>query len=445
MTTPISLEVPEWMEPVYQTPWRFLVPYGGRGGTKTESIGRFLLTEGYRKPLEIICGREFQNSMEESVKGTLEEVIEQCNWHWFWDIQANKILGRNGSVFRFKGLARNIMSIKSWHNADYFWGEEANTISKESLELLLPTIRKPGSRIIFTLNRHKRTDPVDKMFIQPATPPAGSLVIKVGYRDNPWFPAELEAERQRCLKDEPERYPHIWEGEPDDAPQGKVILPYGWLTECVDAHIKCGIEISGTKHAGLDAADGGKDNWAYVARQGSLITNYWEMPGEADDVCPKAHAHAMMDGVTRMYYDAIGVGAAVKPAIGKYTNRSYVIDAFKNSNKVRGENTRFVHKITNKDQFANYGAQCWWNLRLRVLNTRRLLRGEKVNPERCLFFDSTIDGIDSLLLQMSQAIWDYDGSNKIKIQKAPDDKESPNAADAAVMAFAFDLKKGLKQ
>lgn len=439
----MKLTVPEYAN-VYFELWRYLILHGGRGGAKTETTARILTAWGATKPLEIICAREFQASIEESVKETIEGAISECELEWFYDIQNNKIIGLNGTVFRFKGMARNIMSIKSWHNADLVWCEEANTVSKKSLEILLPTIRKPGSRIIFTMNRHSRSDAVDEMFIKPKIPPAGARVVKVGWRDNPWFTDELEQDRIRCQEYEPDRYPHIWEGEPDDSPDGAVVLPYSWLVACVDAHIKAGIEIVGPSHAGLDAADDGKDPWGYCRRRGPLICESWERKGEAHDVVPMAHMSSIMGGTTRLYYDAIGVGAAVKSEY-RSIQHSYGVKPYRASDPVHGPTTAIVKGVKNKDFFARYNAQSWWNLRLRVINTRRLLRGENVKPEKCLFIDSKIDGLDNLILQLSQAVYDRDGSNRIKINKAPDDAASPNRADAAVMAFAHDCRRGLKQ
>ena len=437
----VNLDLAEPFLPLLE-PWRYIVLHGGRGGAKTTAVSDVISgVKCISKPLNIVCAREFQNSMEESVKTTLEESIAKMELDNFYEIQNNKILGKNGTVIRFKGLSRNIMSIKAWHNVDLVWIEEANTLSKASMELLIPTIRKPGSQIIFTMNRHRRDDPVDERFIGGSDPDA--CVVKVGWQDNPWFPAELETERLKCKENEPDRYPHIWEGEPDDQPDGKVIVPYAWLQECIDAHIKCKVKIEGPCHAGLDAADGGNDPWGYVRRRGPLILDTWAQKGEAWEVVPRANSESLAGGVVRVFYDAIGVGAAVKSEVSKFKH-TYKLNKYIAGGKIQGKDRYILKGVKNKDFFSKFNAQCWWNLRLRCINTRKLLRGEKVNPAKCLFFDSKIESLDKLLLELSQALYDYDASNRIKIIKAPDDAASPNMADACTMAFAYDCRRGLK-
>lgn len=449
MAIDIKLDIPDVFRPFFDENGnfrksRYKVAYGGRGGSKTTMFAMFLVIKAMQQKLDIICARESQTVIAESVKGTIEAVIERWGIEGFWEIQRSVIIGNNGSMFRFKGLEYNRMSIKGWHNTDIVWVEEANTLSKESFDILLPTLRRPGSELWFSLNRHKRTDVVDEAFIQPKPAPIDSIIIKTNWQDNPWFPEELEKERQRCKLNEPDRYPHVWEGLPDDSPDGHVILPYAWLQECVDAHRKLEIDPVGTPHSGLDAADGGADPWGYCVRRGALIVDAWEMPGEAGDVVPVAHRHNQQHGVFRMYYDAIGVGAAVKPAI-KPLAPKYRVEAYMASSSVKGPDRQFVQGVRNKDFFAKYNAQSWWNIRMRVTRTRRLLRGDEVDVSLCLFIDSSIDKLDALLLQLSQATYDRDGSNRIAINKAPSDMASPNMADAVVQAFAYDVRRGLRE
>jgi hypothetical protein len=156
-----------------------------------------------------------------------------------------------------------------------------------------------------------------------------------------------------------------------------------------------------------------------------------------------AHQSNSQHGTTMMHYDAIGVGAAVPPEMSKIKPK-YAVRKYIAGGAVQGAEREMLRKVMNKDFFAKLNAQAWWNLRLRVVNTRKLLRGEKVNPAKCLFFDSKIHGLDKLLLELSQALYDYDASNRIKIIKAPKDAQSPNLADACTMAFVYDIRRGLK-
>lgn len=181
------------------------------------------------------------------------------------------ILGANGTRVAFKGFARNIMSIKGLEDYDIVWVEEGQSLAHKSLELLRPSIRKPGSQIWFSMNRHDRAGAVDEMFFSESGPPPKSTVIKVNYDDNPFFPDEMEDERLLCLETTPERYPHIWLGEPDDGASEYVLLPYSWLLKCVDAHKDLNVDISGIRHAGLDPNDGGADLNGYADRYGPLL------------------------------------------------------------------------------------------------------------------------------------------------------------------------------
>lgn len=208
------VKLPDYARELF-LPFRYKVLHGGRGGGKTTTVAKVLLLKAAQARLNIICGREFQNSLDESVKSALEAAIFEMGLDSFYRINANEINGVNGSHFGFKGLARNIMSIKGWDDVDIFWGEEANVISDDSLRILTPTIRKPNSELWFTFNRQDRDDPIDKMFLGSVVP-ARSLIKKVNFNDNPFFPDILEEERQKTLLIEPERYDHIWLGEPDE-------------------------------------------------------------------------------------------------------------------------------------------------------------------------------------------------------------------------------------
>jgi phage terminase large subunit len=449
-----KIQMPEWAEFLFQ-PMRYKVAYGGRGGAKTWSFSDTLIILAAQKSINIVCAREFQNTIEDSVKTSLEQSIKRLNLNDKFIIQDTKIFGLNGSKFRFKGLARNIMSIKGWEDVDICWIEEANTLSQESLELLLPTIRKAGSEIWFSFNRHLTIDAVDKMFLGE-NKPANTIIKKVNYTDNPFFTAELEAERQRCLLTQPERYAHIWEGEPDIGDIAYRVLPRGVLEKCINAHKKLNIEVNGMRHAGLDVADEGVDTNAYAVRKSSLLEfiDEWKVK-YLYQTATKADFKNKQYGVVKMYYDIGGMGAGIKsdltripvdPQTGGHPELQKFIP-FNFGGKVEGADRPYLKSgkstILNKDFFSRLNAQAWWNLKLRADNTLKMLEGETIDPDRCLFISGDIHCLDKLLLQLSQCVYD-DSTGKIVVDKKPEGAESPNLADAVVMAFASDLRKGLK-
>jgi len=172
----------------------------------------------------IICAREFQNSIRESVHALLDEQIRMLSLGDLFTVQERTILGPHGSEFVFMGLKTNIHSAKSFEGADIIWIEEGQTTSKESLDIILPTIRKEGSEIWITLNLNEESDPVNTRFI--VNPPPGAYVRKVNFDENKHMSATLEAERQEALRliaeaasDEARAqaqadYDHVWLGMP---------------------------------------------------------------------------------------------------------------------------------------------------------------------------------------------------------------------------------------
>ena len=203
-----------------RTPSRYKTLFGGRGGAKSHGVARTLLVMGMERPLRIVCGREIQKSIKDSTHALLSDLIRSHNLTWFYEIQEAVIKGKNGTEFKFRGLKHNVTDIKSLEAVDIFAIEEAENVSDTSYEVLLPTIRKEGSEIWVIFNTKNISDPTYQRFV--AKKDADNLVKKVSWRDNPFFPAVLEKERLKLLKDDPEAYQHIWEGEPDTRRSGAI-------------------------------------------------------------------------------------------------------------------------------------------------------------------------------------------------------------------------------
>jgi phage terminase large subunit len=166
---------------------RYKVIYGGRGSAKSWGVARALLILGTWKPTRILCTREFQNSLPESVHRLLTDQVAGLGLSDFYTVQKNMITGRNGTVFVFAGLKHNISKIKSFEGFDRVWVEEGQTVSRHSWDVLIPTIRRPGSEIWVTLNPDLEEDDTYQRFVVRPLP--GSIVQPVNWRDNPWFPA----------------------------------------------------------------------------------------------------------------------------------------------------------------------------------------------------------------------------------------------------------------
>jgi phage terminase large subunit len=191
-------------------PARYKILYGGRGGAKSWGIARALLILGARNKLRIACGREVQKSIAQSVHHLLKTQIEALGLQAAYRIFDSQIVGTNGTLITFHGLKTNIDSVKSLEGIDIFWVEEAQTVSKTSWDVLIPTIRKDGSEIWVSFNPELDTDETYVRFV--LSPPAGAIVVKINWRDNPWFNAVLQAELEATRARSEDDYLHTWEG-----------------------------------------------------------------------------------------------------------------------------------------------------------------------------------------------------------------------------------------
>jgi phage terminase large subunit len=196
------------------------VAYGGRGSGKSWSMARALLVKAASEPTRVLCAREIQRSIKQSVHTLLNDQIQSLGLGAFYEVLESEIRGLNGSTFSFTGLATNtVESIKSFEGCDIVWVEEAQTVSKKSWDILIPTIRKPNSEIWVSFNPNIDTDDTYKRFVVET--PDNAKVVKVNYTDNPWFPEVLEIERQHSLKTNPD-YANIWEGDCKAAVDGAI-------------------------------------------------------------------------------------------------------------------------------------------------------------------------------------------------------------------------------
>lgn len=215
MAARIDVPIPEAFAFLFDPPLcavRYRVAYGGRGSAKSWQFARALLIYGLRQPLRILCAREFQASIRDSVHRLLADQIERLGLGWHYEVQQSTIRGRNGTEFLFKGLRHNVQEIKSTEGIDICWVEEAEAVSDESWRVLTPTIRKEGSEIWVSFNPALESDPTYQRFV--VRPPERAIVRHVTYADNPWLPDVLREEAEELRRRDPEAYAHVWGGEP---------------------------------------------------------------------------------------------------------------------------------------------------------------------------------------------------------------------------------------
>ena len=189
---------------------RYKVLFGGRGGAKSWGIARALLIKGAKDPIRILCAREFQTSIKDSVHKLLCDQIDSLGLLSFYEITQTSIRGKNGTEFAFVGLKNNVANIKSYEGVDICWVEEAQTVSQSSWKTLTPTIRKKDSEIWITFNPELETDETYQRFVVHA--PDNAIVQKINWSDNPWFPDTLKEEKDQTKVRSISEYNNVWEG-----------------------------------------------------------------------------------------------------------------------------------------------------------------------------------------------------------------------------------------
>lgn len=447
---------PEWFGP-FVPPARYKTVYGGRSSSKTYTLALWLIKEAASRYVRCACARQFQKSIEQSVKPTLEWAIYRLGLQNRFSIGKYEIkCPSTKSHFFFAGLARNIENVRGWHDVTDVWFEEAQMLPPEFAKEVLPTIMRGEHETTawFTWNPRFRTDYVWQRFI--VHPQQGDVALQISWIDNPWHTSQAEMERRIDRDMNPHLYAHIWEGAPDDGASDKLVLAYSALRACVDAH-KAGLHDGASSwpaHSGLDIADGGKDRNCYVGRRGPLIDAVvkWHSatPGFMSPTARRADGLAREREDEAMYYDAGGVGAPIREHFANICEDLGAVHAYRPTlfgGAVAGQKRIYDRRKTNADAFANRAAQLGFAVRLRAHRTVQLLNEEgSVRPDKCLFIDPEIPRLHEYLASLTQPQW-YESSStgKITIDKRGDlAGESPDEYDATVMAFARDSEEGLR-
>jgi len=207
---PSVLNLPEKLIPIIEefNKYRYFVLEGGRGGGKTHGLARIISYIGEKTPVRIFCGRETQNTIQESVYTVFRDVISENNLGYavFKDIIKHNT---TGSEIRFKGFReQGAINIKGMEGVDILWIDEAQAITKNTLDIIIPTIRKENAKVFFSMNRHLKNDPVYKEFANRDD----CLHININYDDNPFCSKALIHEAENCQKTSLDDYRHIWRG-----------------------------------------------------------------------------------------------------------------------------------------------------------------------------------------------------------------------------------------
>jgi phage terminase large subunit len=229
---------------------RYRILYGGRGGAKSWGVARALLIKGAQRQLRILCAREFQTSIRDSVHKLLCDQIIDLRLDGFYEITQNSIRGKNGTEFSFIGLKNNVANVKSYEGVDICWVEEAQTTSRLSWNVLIPTIRKQDSEIWVTFNPELESDETYQRFV--IHPPGNSVVQKINWSDNPWFPETLELEKNSLRDRDIESYNTVWEGICRQSVDGAVFAREMQMADLEERITKVPYDPSKPVHAVFD-------------------------------------------------------------------------------------------------------------------------------------------------------------------------------------------------
>lgn len=430
----------------WATPARNRVLHGGRSSSKSWDAAGFatFLADNYK--LRILCVRQFQNKISESVYALLKIQIDRFGLRSRFDVQRNKIIStKTGSEFMFYGLWRSIDEIKSLESVDVLWIEEAHNLTEEQWKILEPTIRKEGSQVWVIFNPRLASDFTYQRFV--VNPPPNTIVRQINYGENQFLSATMRGIIESAKAEDEEEFRHIYLGEPKSDDEAAVIRR-SWVMASIDAHKRLGFEPTGAHRMGFDVADSGDDKCATVYAHGSVVSWADMWSGKEDELlksCARVYQSALARGRAKIIFDSIGVGASAGAKFGEINdarppNDRLTYDRFNAGGAVVRPDAIYAHGTRNRDMFSNIKAQAWWLLADRFKATYAAINGGAYKPEDLLCLDSSMPNIEKLIDELCTPRRDYDPAGRVKVESKKDLAErgvkSPNLADALVMAYA---------
>lgn len=452
-----EIEIPRKLERILSTTARLIVLIGGRGSAKTETMGRILLMLAQTEHADILCGREYQNSIDDSVHKLLVGLVDKL------EISGIRVLDKKidftaGGGFRYKGFARNSSAVRSAQEFKYSWVDEAQALSQDSIDDLLPTIRVRNSKLFFTGNPQASNDPFSKRFITPFKTELDKsgfyedsmhLVIMVNWRDNPWHD-ELEEQRLWDYDNlSRAKYDHIWEGAFNDTVEDAIIQAE-WFDAAIDAHLKLGFKPKGAIIVAHDPSDKG-DPKGLCLRHGSVILDVQENAVlDVNDGCDWATSYAIENGADLFVWDGDGLGVSLRRQVAEsFDGKKLDYEMFKGSEGVEHaldiyepiEGEDFKKARTNKETFRNKRAQYCWMLRDRYYRTYRAVeRGDYIDPDQLISISSNINCLDQLRSETCRIPRKYNNNGFIQIMGKQEMEsklgiKSPNLFDSTFMSL----------
>lgn len=480
--------IAEALEPALKTNKRFVIVIGGRGSAKSVGVIDIALHRIADFGHKVYGLREYQESIEDSVHSLFDAEIERLGYDGF-TVQKNTIFHNSGGMTKYRGLSVNPESIKSASAFNLFLAEEAAKLSESSLTHLTPTARNaarpglPGAQtqedgedelkdvqMFFIANPQSKADPFSQKFLVPFWndilrdgyyEDELHLIIKVNWRDNPWFmQSGLNEERlndKRVLSTA--KYNHIWEGDFLDDVENSIIS-VDMFNACIDAHIKLGFQPTGAVVVSYDPSDEGPDDKGLTVRQGSVILDIKTIRGVDAFVGTRIACHEARElKADHFVWDGDGMGALLRnEVVSNLAGLKIQTNMFRGSASVespdaiydwtnKGMGTR--NNKTNKDTFPNKKSQFNIRLRDRVYNTwRAVTYGEYKDPDDMISFSSSIKEIDVLRSETCRIPLVPNNNGKIQVMSKKDMKDklklpSPNMHDSLVMSLDIPVTMAL--
>ena len=469
----IAIEYPEKLYPILSTPKRMKGAIGGRGSAKTTSIADYVLALTMSGQVGC-CGREFQNSINDSVHSTLCDEIDRLKLPGF-EILATEIRHASGGRIFYRGLSRNVESLKSL-NCHWLWVEEAETLSDETIKILTASMRLSAAEkakrkelglpldppeIILTMNRGKRGDPVSKKFLARAEKSLRStghyeddrmMFTQINFDEIPkkWFEESgLEVER---ADDEANmskaEYRSKWYGEYWDEVED-AIIEQDWFDACIDAHEKLSFGPVGHEAVAFDPSDVGNDPEALAHSHGNIILQAMMSDLKGVEKCTEwACGYAKEKGVDAFTWDADGLGAGITYHVGDLLKDSGIkFQQFKGSHEVDRPKDVYQELRTSqnvdkqklmKDVFRNQRSQHYFLLRDRIKKTyRAVVHNETIDSSELISFSSNITHLEQLRTELCSIPRKYIPGGELRVLSKPEMLKlkiaSPNIADCVMM------------
>ena len=455
------MQIAKKLQPLLTKKKRFKIAIGGRGSGKSTGLADIFIMKMETESADILCLREFQDSIEDSVHKLFKGRIEALGINdRFADTDKKIECIDNGKGTRYKGASRNSSAIKSAEGFKYSWFEEAQTISKSTLEDLLPTIRSKDSELWFSANPANSNDPFSERFIVPYLKELERdgyyeddlhLIVVMNWRDNPWFPEELEQQRLWDYENLPRaKYDHVWEGKFDDTIDNSIIAPE-WFDACIDAHTTLGFKASGVEVVAHDPSDKGPDAKGLTYRHGVVIKDTLDKDdGDINEGCDWATDYTAKLRADAFVWDCDGMGIGLnKQVTDSLEPKKVTLSMFRGSESPRDKDEIFQtigekHK-TNGETFLNKRAQGYWFLRERIRKTyMAVVKGEYHDPDTLISFSSEIKNLQAVRSELCRIPTKPSGQGKIQIMSKEDMKKlkikSPNMADSIMMAMFYESK-----